>query len=185
MADVTTTGPGLAGRERVRAHDGEGAGYRTFSARVPALLGIVGGSFGVLGALGTGVRASAVRDVREDPQQVGVIMGYRSGAGWLLAILAVVVMGTALGWLGRRRLFRSIAAASAIAFVVLAAMRVSSLDRKGAELAAAARRAPDFVGFHAGLGWGAWMLLVALILAGFAALVGAMRALDLRKGLGE
>ncbi|MEX2558254.1 MAG: hypothetical protein WEB06_21800, partial [Actinomycetota bacterium] len=75
MADVTTAGPGLAGRERVRADQAAGTVYRTFPARLPAVLSLIAGTFGVLGALGAGVRVSAVATARDEPLQVGVIMG--------------------------------------------------------------------------------------------------------------
>jgi len=185
VADVITTGPGLAGRERVRAEDDTGTEYRTFPARLPALLSVVAGSFGFLGALGTGVRASAITDLHEDPKQVGVVMGYRSGAGWLLAVLAIVVMLSAFAWLGRRGMLRSAAAGVAITFAVLAVLRLTSFDRRASELAEKARQNPDFIGFHAGLGWGGWLLLVGAILTAFALLVGLLRQLDLRKGIAE
>lgn len=183
MADVTTSGPGLAGRARVREDQAAGAGYRTFPARLPAVLGMVAGSFGVLGALGTGVRASAVATAREEPQQVGVLMGYRSGIGWVLAVLAVLVGVSAIAWLGNRRTLKLGAAGIAVAFAVLSVLRLSFFDRRAAEWAEAAQRQPDFAGYHAGLGWGAWLLLAAGIVAGFALLVAALRALDLRKGI--
>src|SRR5688572_17277952 len=72
VADVTTAGPKLAGRERVRADQAAGAEYRTFPARVPAVLSMIAGAFGALGALGAGVRASAVATARDEPRQVGV-----------------------------------------------------------------------------------------------------------------
>lgn len=185
MADVITSGPGLAGRERVRAEDDTGTEYRTFPSRLPALLSVVAGSFGFLGALGAGVRASAITDLHEDPKQVGVVMGYRSGAGWLLAVLAIIVMASGFAWLGRRAMLRSAAAGVALIFAVLAVLRLRSFDGRAKELAEKARQSPDFIGFHAGLGWGAWLLMVAAIIVGFALLVGALRYLDLRKGLPE
>lgn len=183
MADVTTTGLGLAGRERVRAEQAAGAEYRTFPARLPAVLGIAAGGFGVLGALGAGLRASAKATARDDPTQVGVLLGYRSGAGWMLAVLALAVAASALAWMGGRRLLKLGAAGIAVAFAALAVLRLSFFDSRGVEWARAARERLDFVGYHAGFGWGGWLLLTAAILAGFAVLVGALRALDLRKGI--
>lgn len=183
MADVTTAGPGLAGRERVRANQAAGAVYRTFPARLPAVLCMLAGVSGVLGALGAGVRASAVATAREEPKQVGVLMGHSDVTGWVLAVLAVLLGLSAIAWLGRRKGLKLGAAGAAIAFVVLAGLRLGSLDRRGALWAEAAQRQPNFVGYHAGFGWGAWLLLIAAILATFALLVAALRAFDLRKGL--
>ena len=182
VADVTTAGPGLAGRERVRADQAAGAEYRTFPARVPAVLSLIAGAFGVLGALGAGVRASAVETARDEPRQVGVIMGHGDVTGWVLAALAVLVGVAALVWLGRRKVLKLGAAGVTLAFAILTGLRLASFDREAAELADAAQRRPDFAGYHAGLGWGAWLLLAAAIVAAFALLVAVLRSLDLRRG---
>ena len=183
MADFTTAGPGLAGRERVRADQAAGTAYRTFPARVPAVLSLIAGTLGALGALGAGVRASAVATARDEPLQVGVVMGHDDATGWVLAVLAVLLGVSAIAWLGRRKVLKLGASGVALAFGVLAGIRIDSFDRRAAELAAAAQRQPDFAGYHAGLGWGAWMLLAAAIVTAFVLLVATLRALDLRKGL--
>ena len=183
MADVTTAGPGLAGRERVRADQAAGTEYRTFPARLPAVLSLIAGTFGVLGALGAGVRASAVATARDEPRQVGVVMGHSDVTGWVLAALALLVGLSAIAWLGRRKTLKFGAAGVAIAFAILTGVRLGSFDRRAAALAAAAQRQPDFAGYHAGLGWGAWLLLAGAIVASFALLVAALRSFDLRKGL--
>lgn len=183
MADVTTAGPRLAGRERVRADQAAGTEYRTFPARVPAVLSLIAGAFGVLGALGAGVRASAVATARDEPRQVGVIMGHGDFTGWALAVLAALVGLSAIAWLGRRRVLKLGAVGVTLAFAILTGVRLGSFDRRAAELADAAQRRPDFAGYHAGLGWGAWLLLAAAIVAAFALLVAVLRSLDLRKGL--
>jgi hypothetical protein len=182
VADVTTAGPGLAGRERVRADQAAGTEYRTFPARVPAVLSMIAGIFGALGALGAGVRASAVASLREEPHQVGVLMGSEDGTGWVLAVLAVLVALSAVAWAGRRKTLKLGAAGVAIVFAVLTGLRISFFDRRAAEWAGAALQKPDFAGYHAGLGWGAWLLLAAAVVAVLAILVAALRAFDLRKG---
>lgn len=183
VADVTTTGPGLADRERVREEHTAGVEYRTFPARLPAVLSIVAGALGVLGALGAGVRATAVETPRDEPLQVGVLMGYRSATGWILAALAALLGIGAFAWLGGRKLPKLAASAVAVAFAILTAARLSFFDRRAAEMAEVARQQPDFAGYHAGLGWGGWMLLAAAIAAGFAVIVGVLRSLDLRRGI--
>ncbi|MEX2556780.1 MAG: hypothetical protein WEB06_14280, partial [Actinomycetota bacterium] len=137
----------------------------------------------VLGALGAGVRACAGATARDEPLQVGVIMGHNDVTGWVLAVLAVLLGLSAIVWLGRRKVLKLGAAGVAIAFGILSGIRIDFFDRRAAELATAAQRQPDFAGYHAGLGWGAWMLLAAAIVAALVLLVAALRSLDLRKGL--
>ena len=183
MADVTTAGPALAGRERVRADRTAGERYRTFPARLPAVLAAIAGGVGILGALGAGIRATAIETVQDDPEQVRVLMGHAQATGWILAVVALLLAVSALAWVGKRAVLRSAAAAITIAFIVLSALRLSGFERTAADWAQAALRSPDFAGYHAGLGWGAWMLLTAAVVASFALLVGALRVLDLRKGI--
>lgn len=183
MADVTTAGQGLAGRKRVRADTATGTGYRTFPARVPALLAVLGGGMTILGALGAGIRASALASAREDPKQIGILMGHSEATGWLLAVGGLLAAVAGLGWLGRRRLPKLVAAVAALGLGLGSAARLASLDRRAAEWAGAARRQPDFIGYHAGLGWGAWLMLVGAILCAFAVLIGVLREIDRRKGI--
>lgn len=183
MADVTTAGPGLTSRERVRADQAGGSVYRTFPARSTAVLCAIAGLFGILGGLGAGVRATAVETLRDEPEQVGVLMGHASAIGWIVAGLALLVGASAIVWLGRRRALKLAAALAAFAFVALSVARLAALDVRAADWARAAQQQPDFAGYHAGFGWGAWMLTAAVLFAVFALLVAGLRALDLRKGI--
>ena len=185
MADITTARPGLAGRERVRADSETGAGYRTFPSKAPVILSALGGGFIALGSLGAAIRASAITRVNEDPKTVRLLMGHESAAGWVVAGLGVALVLASFVWLrpGAKRKFA--AAGLLIVTAALIAGRLVSFDDRAAIWAEQARRSPDFVGFHAGFGWGAWCLLIGAILAGFGLLVGTLRALDLRKGYGE
>jgi len=182
VADITTARPGLAGRERVRADSDTGAGYRTFPARLPAVLTLLGGGFVVLGSLGTWLRASAIERLRDDPKTLQVLMGFGEDAGWALAAVGLLLALVSFVWLGRRRILRFGASAVAVVTGVVVAKKLIGLNGLAADWAVAARRSPNFVGFHAGLGWGAWCLLAGAILAGFGVLVGLLRELDLRRG---
>ena len=182
MADTTQASSGLAGRDRVRADSVSGAGYRTFPARLPVLLTALGGVLVVLGALGSGLRASAITRVGDDPTTVRVLTGSGQRTGWVLAAIGVAVAVVSLAWRGRRRLTKLVAVAVAAVAAAAVALRLVSLNDRAALWAAEARRAPRFIGFHAGLGWGAWCLLAGAILAGFGVLVGVLRELDVRKG---
>lgn len=183
MADVTTAGPGLAGRERVRADHTAGSAYRTFPARSAAVLCAIAAVLGLLGALGSAVRATAVETARDEPRQVDVLMGSDSAFGWVLAGLALLVGMAAVAWLGRRKALKVGAALATFAFVALSVARLAALDARAADWARAAQAQPDFAGYHAGFGWGAWLLATAAVFATFALLVAGLRALDLRKGL--
>lgn len=137
----------------------------------------------MLGALGAGVRASAVATTQDDPEQVGVLMGHASAFGWILAGLALLVGVAAVVWVRGGTVLKLGATAATIAFVVLTGVRLAALDARASEWAQAALRDPDFAGYHAGFGWGAWVLLTAAVFATFALLVALLRAIDLRKGL--
>lgn len=186
MADVTTARPGpklgLGRRERVRAEGASGA-YRTFPARLPAMLTALAGGFLMLGSLGAAVRASAVLESRDDPKQVRVLMGFRQGVGWILFVLGLAMLVASLAWLGRRRTLKLGAFALAAVTGALVVTRLLAFDDRARAWAETARRTPRYIGFHAGFGWGAWLLLAGLILAAFGVLVGVLREIDLRKGI--
>ena len=157
--------------------------YRTFPARSLAVLCAVAGCLGVLGALGASVRATAVQTLNDDPEQVRVLMGHASAGGWLLAGLAFLVGLGAIVWIRGPKIAKLVVAAVTVGFVVLTAIRLAALDTRASEWALAAVRDPEFAGYHAGFGWGAWILLTGAVFASFALLMAALRALDLRKGL--
>jgi hypothetical protein len=182
VADITTARPGLAGRDRVRADSETGAGYRTFPSKLPVILTALGGGLIALGSLGASVRASAITRLREDPKTVRILMGSDSKAGWIVAAFGLALAVASFVWLRRSRLLKFGVTGLLVVTVALVAGRLRSFDDRAAMLAEQARRSPDFVGFHAGFGWGAWCMLIGAILAGFGLLIGVLRELDLRKG---
>jgi len=185
VADVTTASPAKLGtgrRERVRAEGASGT-YRTFPVRLPAMLTALAGGFIMLGSLGAAVRATAIVETNDDPHQVGAWLGYRQGMGWVLFVLGVALVAASLAWIGRRRTLKIAALALATVTTALIATRLIAFDDRARTWAAVARRTPRYVGFHAGFGWGAWLLLAGAILAGFGLLVGVLREIDLRKGI--
>jgi len=186
VADITSARPvenlGLAGRDRVRADSETGTGYRTFPSRIPVILTALGGGLVVLGSLGASVRASAIQRLNEDPNQVRVLMGYDGGIGWVLAGLGLALVVLSFAWLGRRPLTKLLVVAAVVVTGAIVTTRLLHFNDVAAGWAGAAISAPRFIGFHAGLGWGAWSLLAGAILAGFGMLVGILRELDFRKG---
>ena len=186
MADVTTASPGRKvrtdRRERVRAEGASGT-YKTFPARLPAMLTALAGGFIMLGSLGTSVRATAIVEEQDEARQVAASFGYNQGWGWILFVLGVSLLVASLVWIGRRRVFKTGALALTGVTIVLIVARLLAFDDRARTLAEAVRVTPRYVGFHAGFGWGAWMLMAGAILAGFGVLVGLLREIDLRKGI--
>lgn len=194
MAEVTTARRSFVRRKRVRAETGAeqagrarahapAEGYRTFPARLAPLLTLIGGGLVALGALEPGVRASGAIDTHEDPRQVGVLMGTSQAAGWVLAALGVALGVLAMVWLGRRLLMKLAASALVALIAGLTVGRLVSFERVSEDWASAASDTHRYVAYHAGLGWGAWFLLLGVIVAAFGVLVGVLREMDLRKGV--
>jgi len=78
----------------------------------------------------------------------------------------------------------SMEAAAAVLFAVLIA-RLLTLNSQSSQLAAAAKQDPRFLSYNAGFAWGAWLLLLALVLVFLGLLVGGLRLLDLKRGVPE
>ena len=179
---ATESQPRIDASRAVAQRPSPGA-YRSFSPRLgPALL-VAGGSLGVLGGLGTWVRATRVATEGALPEQVTVIRGTAAGGGWFVAVLGAAVILAGLAW--RRRWFggaiQGVVGVSLV-FLATAAIRVRSIDREAAAIAATARERADFVTYHATFGWGAWLLLVGTLLAGLGLALGLLRELDARTG---
>lgn len=183
MADITTARPGLAGRERVRADGETGAGYRTFPSRLPVVLTALGGGLIALGSLGASLRASAITRAGEDPRTVRLLMGYNSKTAWIVVALGGALILASFAWLRRSITLKLAEVGLLVVAVALVAGRLRSFNDRAAIWADAAKRSPDFVGFHAGLGWGAWCMLIGAIVAGFGLLIGLLRELDVRRGV--
>ncbi|HET7483435.1 MAG TPA: hypothetical protein VFK89_11300 [Actinomycetota bacterium] len=167
--------------------------YRTFSGKVPTTLLAGGGALAAIGALGEWVRATKVASESMPPQQVATVMGYSEAAGPLIAIVAALAAVLAFAWSRRSSVGfvhpSALRVASSFATIILVALigwRVPEMDRQAAAMAHDAQTgALDFVAFHAGLGWGAWCLVIAaaLTVAGFAA--GLLREVDRKRGIPE
>ncbi len=157
--------------------------YRTLPARLPTMLAAIGGFLAVIGGLGAGLRASEMISARELPREVAVLMGYRHAGGWAVAVLGLAGAIAGIAWLGRRGVPKLFAAACAAALTALAIRRLAALDDTATRWAELARRAGKVGAYHAGLGWGAWLLLAGAILTGLSLVSGGLRQADLRRGI--
>ena len=119
----------------------------------------------------------------EDPKTVRLLMGYNSKAGWIVAVLGVVLILASFAWLRRSIALKLAEVGLLVVTAALVAGRLRSFNDRAVIWADAAKRSPNFVGFHAGFGWGAWCMLTGAIVAGFGLLIGLLRELDVRKGL--
>jgi hypothetical protein len=85
--------------------------------------------------------------------------------------------------MGRRTIPKLVAGVAGLGIGAAIAARLVALDGRAATWADAAQARPSFIGYHAGLGWGAWLMLVGAIVCAFAVLIGVLRELDRRKGI--
>jgi hypothetical protein len=163
------------------------APYRTFARTIPPSLATAAAVIALVGALGAWIRATQVKTETLGPQSAGTLWGYAEPSGRAIAVVAGVVafIGLVTYFTRSRFLPRlSVEIATLILLVVLIG-RLFSLDSRSADIAAAARQDPSFISFNAGFGWGAWLLLLAAVLAALALLVGGLRELDLKRGKPE
>jgi hypothetical protein len=159
--------------------------YRTFARKIPHALIASGGAIAFIGALGAWIRATEVKSESLPPQLVGTLWGYADHTGRAIAIVAAVaafiaVIGYFTDFLPRF----SLEAAGLVLFAVLLA-RLLSLNSRSGELAAAAKQNPSFFSYNASFGWGAWLMLLAVVLVFLGSLVGALRELDIKRGLSQ
>lgn len=154
----------------------------TFSARTAASLTAAGGLLAAVGAIGTWIRATRVVVEGSPPEQVAAIGGAAEGAGWVLAAFGIAAAVASLAWFARRRLARAPIAALGLLLIGLIAGRLAAINARAAEMVRAEPPDPSFFSFHAGFGWGAWMLLVAAVVLTLGLAIGGLRELDLWLG---
>ncbi|MGH2739932.1 MAG: hypothetical protein ACRDH6_05555 [Actinomycetota bacterium] len=154
--------------------------YRTFSPKLAPTLTALGALLTIAGGLGTWIRATEIQAEGGDPIEVARVMGFSEGEGWGLAALGLAALVAALTWSVRSLLPKAAPILASAALVGFIGWRLSVLDQRAATMADQARAAPDFFSFHAGFGWGAWLMLFAAVLLGLSIVVGVLRELDLR-----
>ena len=157
------------------------AGYRTFSRSLAPGLTAAGGALLAAGGLGLHLRATRTLVAGSAPEVTYAAYGYASGSGWLIAVVGALALASAFAWVARSPVARVAPVAAAGLGIGLVVWRLRVLDVRAAELVAREQPSPEFVAFHAGFGWGAWLMLVGAVLLGIAVLAGALRELDVRR----
>ena len=159
--------------------------YHTFPRRIaPALVG-AGGVFVFIGALGAWLRSMEVTSSTSPAHVVGISYGYSDSTGRAIAILAAITVFIAAISYVTDHLPRYAPAAAALVLVAVLVVRLLTLNSRAAEAAALARSNPSFQAFNAGFGWGAWLMVLGLVLTSLGLLVGVLREIDLRRGKPE
>jgi hypothetical protein len=175
----------LAWPEAERATGEEQTEYRTFPRRIAPALVAAGGAFAFVGSLGSWIRAVEITNSTAGPHQVGVAWGYGDSTGRAIAIFAgVVVFIAAVSYLTDHLPKFAREGAALMLFGILVA-RLITLNARSAAVAETARNDPHFQAFNAGFGWGAWLMVLGMVLVFLGFLVGLLRELDLRRGLPE
>jgi hypothetical protein len=156
-------------------------GYRTFSPKLAPGLTALGGLLTIAGGLGTWIRATQVATEGALPEEVAVVSGHSEAAGWALAALGLAAVAGSLAWGVPRLLPKAAPILASAALAGFVAWRLSVLDDRAAAMAEGAQASvPEFFSFHAGFGWGAWLLLIAAIVLALGVVVGTLREWDLR-----
>lgn len=155
--------------------------YRTFPARIPAALTAIGGLSAFLGGLGTWIRATRVTALGSPPEIVDSVSGSADPAGVTLAVLGGLAAAAAVAWFAADLGPKAAPILASLTVVGLSAWKLWDIDRQAAALSEQARANPGFAAYHAGFGWGAWLLLVGAVLLVLGLVVGALREADLRR----
>jgi hypothetical protein len=158
--------------------------YKTFSIKLAPTFTALGGLLAIAGGLGSWVRATSVVADGLPAEELGNWMGSSSSYGIAIAVLGGVAAASSLIWLTRRSLPKFIPVAASIAAVVVAAIQLPAVDRVATQWAdEAGKSQAQFLSYHAGLGWGAWLLIVSCVLLALGVVVGVLREIDVRRGL--
>jgi hypothetical protein len=157
------------------------AAYTSFSPRLAPSFIATGGLLAIAGGLGLWVRVTSI-DPSGVAHQASRLSGAGATTGWLVAALGAVAVAATFIRFPSSRWVRLAASAAA---VVIIALRLSGLSSLASRMAfrAGARAGTGFTAYHAGFGWGAWVMTLALVALALGTIVGLLRWLDERKGL--
>lgn len=158
--------------------------YKTFSRKLAPNLIALSGTLSVAGGLGVWIRTSEVATEGLPEEQVGAVMGHTSDWGRVIALVAAVATISSIVWLWRNIWLKVASVVACGAVIALAAWRLPIINDQAASLAFQARTGTiDFVSFHAGFGWGAWLLIIGSVGLFLGVSAGILRELDIRRGI--
>lgn len=149
--------------------------------RLAPALTMAGGLLMAIGGIGTWVRATNLPLGGTQPVETAVETGRSGAGGWILLGIGLLVAASGVAWLARRPHLRALPAAGSLVAIVLVSIRLVLIDRRAAEMATGADQAQGIAELHSGFGWGAWLLVIAVVLLALGLLTGALRELDLRR----
>ena len=164
-----------------RAPQAGSLGYRGFSRRLPVVLTGAGGALAIPGALGSWIRTSSVAETLS-PAGSTAFAGAAVESGWILAVTGGVVVATGILWL-RGTIGVQPLVVSSLLLASGAGWRIALLEARTEEMARGAASGAGVTYFQASFGWGAWLLLVAAVLAALGAVAAILHELDARSGL--
>ena len=157
------------------------AAYTSFSPRLGPSFIATGGLLAIAGGLGSWVRVTSI-DPAGIAHQTSSLSGAGTATGWFVAALGVVAIAATFIRFPSSRWLRVAASAAAVIVIALRLSDLSSLA-SGMAFRAGARAGTAFTAYHAGFGWGAWVMTLALVALALGTIVVLLRWLDERKGL--
>ena len=157
------------------------AAYASFSPRLAPSLIAAGSLLAIAGGLGSWVRVTSI-DPAGIAHQSSSLSGASTTTGWVVAVLGAVAIAATFIRFPSSRWLRF---GTSIAAIVFIALRLSDLSSLASAMAfrAGSRAGTAFTAYHAGFGWGAWVMALALVALALGTVVGVLRWLDERKGL--
>lgn len=154
--------------------------YRTFPRNLAPALTAAGGILTVLGGAGTWIRATTLVPGGLAPEEAAALAGFEQASGKVLIAVGVIALLGALAWLASDPPLRAIPGLATLVIGVVAVAQLIALDGRAARMTEEAAADPRFASYHAAFGWGAWVLLLAVVVLFLGALVGLLREIDLR-----
>lgn len=181
MAEATIEGRVTRSADLVGVEQFSASSYRTFSRKLaPSLTGL-GGLLAVMGGLGTWIRQAEATRLGDNLTDVAAGMGYSEPLGWVLAGLGVLAIIGAFTWVLPQFLPKVVPIVAAVAVGAITAWKLPLIDRQVTAMVDEATKKLGFSDFHAGFGWGSWLLLVSSVFLLLGAMAGILREMDLRR----
>ena len=159
--------------------------YRSFSAKLAPGLSAAAAALFLLGGLGTWLRVVISESAADVPADTNAVLGYQHAHGWVLAIGSVLLLIASWFWTKPGWLLKVIPSSVGIVLIGLATWRIAVIDGEAVRMLAEAHERLDFVNYHVGFGWGAWLLLTAAVVVAVSILIGCLREFDVERDKSE